>query len=849
MPCESLRDFEGANQSRCAIERTASTLHCWLRVRRGLAGEFTLRGLIAILRPHSCEVTVLVWRSLIDLLMLTRIRSQVHARSRLWKSAPLALSFAFALSACHLRARHPEQDSQLEIEKVVLYRNGVGYFDYIGFVEQGRLRLRVPREHLNDILKSLTVVDPHGQVLRVSMPLDATAFSHQQAFAKDQLHEILGGLRGTPVELGLKRKFQKKLKGRIFAVEALPTQSLELGKSSQKTFEELLVPSEIDYRVSLLNDKGIVSTKLSMVESIHLLERGIRLSLNRALDSSSGQSSMQLVDVDIFVSDAGAREVEVSYVVEAPVWKPTYRVVIPGDGKNQVLLQGWAVVHNMSGEDWNDVELSLAAGAPIAFRYDMHRPSRVTRQDLSWMHGQKQVDVAVGDASQAASADDEAGLEKSEAPAAPALEEAAEEMDEIAEAPMAERRRKRKKAMPDSAPQNKERRPARTAMPDLARSVPASKQASNLAGLTKIDLAQRLSIPQGRSSMLAFVNERVPGKAALLYRAGGAGPGYANHPYRVLRFRNETPLLLESGPISLYAGGTFVGEGIADPIGSGAWATIPYAVETEIEVVSDVVEEDSPLRVLRISSGVLEVEQFAQSKLTWRVQGPAKPKARSIYIDQMRSGPRYELVSPSPDSGSVEVFPDFYRLHVEIPPNKQRTSIDVVEKTPSSFNLSIWDGRAIELLEYALSGSNLSQENKARLTPIVELRRKLGAIDTKLRALGQQRSDLEFHAEQIRRNLRAIEKDRAAKDLRKELSTQLLSRSNKIDALGRKIVALRSERLEKRLKLETLMQEIDLDLVPPKKRPPQALEKAGPPPKAQTPPAQIAPKTKPRPRK
>lgn len=770
-----------------------------------------------------------------------------------WKLGSIALAFALSLSGCNLGARHPEHESALEIEKVVLYRNGVGYFDYVGFVEQGKLRLRVPREHLNDILKSLTVVDPHGQVLRVSMPLDATAFTNQDAFSQNQLHEILGALRGTPVVLSLKRKLHKKLKGRIFAVEPLADQSLALAELLGKRGGPGDAPAA-DYRVSLLSDDGIVSAKLSQVMSIHLLDQGISLSLNRALDSSSGQSSMQLVDVDIFVSDAGAREVGVSYVVEAPVWKPTYRVVIPGDGKNQVLLQGWAVVHNMSGDDWNDVQLSLAAGAPIAFRYDMHRPSRVTRQDLSWMHRQKQVDVAVGDATHAQSMESAPALaenaSKKEAGALyeEAAEAVAEEMayDEDEAADFSDKsRRKRSK----SARLKKAAAPPAAPMPDLARSVPASKQTSHLAGLTKISLGQRLTIPQGRSSMLAFVNERVPGKAALLYRSGGAGPGYANHPYRVLRFRNQTPFLLESGPISLYAGGTFVGEGIAEPIGSGAWATIPYAVETEIEVVSDVVEEDSPLRVLRISSGVLEVEQFSQSKLTWRVQGPAKPKARSIYIDQMKSGPRYELVSPSPDSGEVEIFPDFYRLHVEIPPNKQRTSIDVVEKTPSSFSLSIWDGRAIELLEYALNGSDISPTHKERLAPVVALRRELGEIDTKLRGLTKQRKDLEFHADQIRRNLQAIAKDRAAKDLRRELSAQLLSRSNKIDALGRKIVSLRSARLEKRLKLERMIQQIDLDLVPTKKRPAKPKQKTQPQPKAQSPQLQKVQKTEPNRRK
>lgn len=715
----------------------------------------------------------------------------------------LALS-SLGLGACQRGSQHPAASSDLQIEKVVLYRNGVGYFDHVGVVEAGKLSLRVPREHLNDILKSLTVVDPHGQVLRVSMPLDEAAFTHKDAFAQDQLHETLRALRGTPVQLKLRRAFDAQISGRIFMVEDLaPT---------MPDMEEGEILEERDFRVSLMQESGIVSARLSEVEGIFFLDRGIRLSLNRALDSSSGQGSLQLVDVDIFLSESAPRQVSVSYVVEAPIWKPTYRVVIPGDGMNQVLLQGWAVVHNMSGDDWNDVQLSLAAGAPIAFRYDMHRPSRATREDLSWMQRQQQAEVAIGDSS---------------FEAAPKMDETiggdvAEEAD-LEESPMDEGALNKATAMkqraPAKAPQARPREPRlepRPTMPDLSRSVPASRPSSQLAGLTKISLGHRLSIPQGRSSMLAFVNERVPGKAALLFRAGGAGPGYENHPYRVLRFRNETPLLLESGPISLYAGGTFVGEGIAEAIGSGAWATIPYAVETDVEIVSDVVEEDSPLRVMRISGGVLEVEQFSQTKLTWRVQGPPSPEARSVYIDQKKSGPRYELMSPSPKSSKVEVFPDFYRLHLEVPANQRRASLDVVEKTPSRFSLSIWDGRALELLEYALSTNKISPAARAKLAPVVQLRRKLGAIDTKLSSLNRQRSDLEFQADQLRRNLKAIAKDRAAKELRRKLSEQLAARSQQIDAVGREVVTLRNDRLNTRLELEKIIQRLDLALEPGK---------------------------------
>src|SRR5690606_19950062 len=102
---------------------------------------------------------------------------------------------------------------------------------------------------------------------------------------------------------------------------------------------------------------------------------------------------------EIRLVDARSHRLEVSYVVGAPMWKPTYRVVLPKDGKGEALLQGWAVVDNVSGEDWNEVRLSLTSGAPISFRYDLHTPREVYRSDMTSSAVDKRAAVALGETS------------------------------------------------------------------------------------------------------------------------------------------------------------------------------------------------------------------------------------------------------------------------------------------------------------------------------------------------------------------------------------------------------------------------------------------------------------------
>src|SRR6188768_3153984 len=73
----------------------------------------------------------------------------------------------------------------------------------------------------------------------------------------------------------------------------------------------------------------------------------------------------------------GKRKVEVGYVVENPIWKTSYRLVLDKDGKPY--LQGWAVVENPTDEDWHTVTMALVSGRPISFKMDLYNPLYVGR--------------------------------------------------------------------------------------------------------------------------------------------------------------------------------------------------------------------------------------------------------------------------------------------------------------------------------------------------------------------------------------------------------------------------------------------------------------------------------------
>jgi hypothetical protein len=78
--------------------------------------------------------------------------------------------------------------------------------------------------------------------------------------------------------------------------------------------------------------------------------------------------------------DASTRgPVRLGYLAEAPIWRTTFRLVY--DDQGAATLQGWALVHNDTDEDWTGVSLELVNGRPDSFLYPVAAP-RYERRDL-----------------------------------------------------------------------------------------------------------------------------------------------------------------------------------------------------------------------------------------------------------------------------------------------------------------------------------------------------------------------------------------------------------------------------------------------------------------------------------
>ena len=274
-------------------------------------------------------------------------------------------SFWVVLALSAIAPAQTPAPEKLPIKRVVLYKNGVGYFEHLGQVQGNQdVSISFTSGQLNDVLKSLTVLDLNGgRITAVGFGSSATIDRQIGDLRlpigqKTSLTEFLEAIRGARIEL---KSGDQSLNGRLLSIE----------RKSRIAGGNTL---EVDY-VSLLTESGQVrTTELSPSFSVRLLERGLPDKVERYLDLASASREPDIRKMSVSTEGTGDRSLFLSYISEVPVWKATYRIVLDSKQAKMPLLQGWAIIDNTVGQDWENVQLSLVAGAPQSFIQNLSQP-------------------------------------------------------------------------------------------------------------------------------------------------------------------------------------------------------------------------------------------------------------------------------------------------------------------------------------------------------------------------------------------------------------------------------------------------------------------------------------------
>jgi hypothetical protein len=609
------------------------------------------------------------------------------------------------------------QAADLRLTRVVLSTGGVGYFEYQAEVDgAATLGLEVPLDQVDDVLKSVVVFDSAGAVGSAQLPgrepLDR--LFRDLPFGADALaapEALLGALRGAEVELVGART----LRGRVIAV-VLETVALPDG-----------LGVTLRHRVTLMTDEGMAQAILEDTDRVAFLDPGLGAEVDAALAALAAHRVHDQRTIDINLPGSGKRTVSVGYVVAVPLWKASYRAVIPAEGETKGQVQGWAHVENMSGIDWDGVRLTLVSGNPVTFRQALYQAYYVPRPE-----------VPVEVAGRVMPGLDEGTVALMEQEAAKTLRRA-ESKDELDAAGA---------ALADMAAVSGEMMAMAPAPAEARNDLFASYHTvagTEAATQVVFPVAEPVTVADGNSVMIPIVQALVPMERLALYQPATHG----RHPVASLRIANDGASL-PPGVATLYEQGadgvTFVGDARVPALPAGDSRLLNYALDQKTTVDREDQQAQSIGRV-KAHDGILEIEAIERLTTLYRVAAPAA-EARHIVLEHERL-PGWDLARPKGDN--VELTDTAHRIPLDVAAGEQASVEVVLERTA-------WQGvrladLSVDELAYYAAGEGLSAEARKALESLFTLRSQVDRAREAIVRLDTQRARLFEDQARIRENL------------------------------------------------------------------------------------------------
>ncbi|NNE99601.1 MAG: carboxypeptidase regulatory-like domain-containing protein, partial [Pyrinomonadaceae bacterium] len=263
-----------------------------------------------------------------------------------------------------------ETGQNLPIKRVIVYSNGVAYIERRGIVNGNvEVNLAFKQSQVDDVLKSMVVLDlGKGRIGTVSYNSSAPQSARMAEIpfsvrAKTNGDTSHGGIAGVLSQLQ--------------GARVLVTSSKGAASGAILTVEKRMVTDE---RMSRPNHYLVISSEtgeisnfnLTDVRSVKLLDGDTKRDVNEFAKASASTRRRDAKTITVTSEGSSRRELVVSYTISAPIWKTTYRVVLDDEGKP--FFQGWAIVDNVSEDDWKDIQLSLVSGSPVSFIQNLQRP-------------------------------------------------------------------------------------------------------------------------------------------------------------------------------------------------------------------------------------------------------------------------------------------------------------------------------------------------------------------------------------------------------------------------------------------------------------------------------------------
>jgi hypothetical protein len=645
---------------------------------------------------------------------------------------------------------------ELSVSKIVLFSTGLAYFQRTGIVENdASVDLRFKTKDVNDLLKSMILQDIDGGTISSvnyssREPLNVTLRSMSIDLSGNPgISGILTQLRGEEIILDTANG-GGVVKGTIIGVENVTNRE---GRSTPT--------------LNIYGKRGITGIRLESIQAVRFADPFLDAEFRKALQLLTDAKSADEKRVSFEFSGEGRRRVLVGYLLEAPVWKTSYRLVLGEEDEHD--LQGWAIVENTTDEDWTEIDLSLVSGRPVSFTMDLYSPIYNRRPSIR-------------------------------------IETAAALAPKQYEAPA----RATSRAMLSPAP-------SMAAIPqsesygdfggfddfdvelDVSQGVDSAATTERAGEFFHYTIEHTVSLPRKESAMVPIVDETIEGERISIYNPSGGSV----HPLNGLRFTNTTEIDLMGGPLTVFESGTYAGDSQIGPVYAGDERIISFSMDLGTTIKGQVRGVPTKLVGVEIEEGILLTETLSRQETVYSLSSRGLRERRVLMEHPVLPG--WKLVEPEkPDERTAS----FYRFTVDLPVgvgsvDASSELLVAVERTDRQITDLL--GAHVSFIQVYLDSDFVENSIKVSLRGILDRRKRLDDTAALRRARENRRATIFREQDRIRRNMENLETDT---DLYRQYVDTLTDQEEELLALEKRIEELIEQEQNQRLELESYVRSL-----------------------------------------
>jgi hypothetical protein len=651
----------------------------------------------------------------------------------------------------------PAMAADIPVRQIVLYKSGVGYFERSGDLKAGEsARLDFKAGDMNDVLKSLTVEDRSGAKVTglrydSSEPLtEKLADFPFHVDGQQSLSAFLDQVKGARVEM---KYGADSLSGVVVGARII--------EATDKNAER-------EQAVLMLDSGELRTVDLSAASSLRFADAKLQTQLRDYLALLNQARSKDKRSVYIEAPDAQGRHIAVSYMIPMPLWKSSYRLIFGEQG--EPTLEGWAIVDNTTGEDWDGVRLSVVSGRPVSFISRLYDARFLERPTVDLPDERAQEPRLHEGVFQSA---------KKFAPPPAAVAQMAAPANVVADA---------NGGFYGGAGLSM-REPMRL---DALSSVAVNTEGRDLGDLFEYSFSTPITVKKNESTMLPFVQQKIGARKLLIY-----AESYGQNPMSAAELNNSTGKTLDGGPITVFDTSNYSGEALMETLRAGDKRLISYAVDLGTRITTKFDSSSDRLREIHVNRGMVTARSAVQETKTFTIRN-VDAKAKTLLLEHP-ARPGYKLLNQKP----TETTSDAYRFEVKLAPDStQKFAVSEERVYDNTFEISSLTPDI--LLSYARNKS-IPESARRQFQDINNRKREIAGLDEQIQNTQTEIEELIKDQGRIRQNLTSLNNVSGQQEQVQKYSRQLSDQETKLAAMRDSLSELRKKKTAAQVGLNSLI--------------------------------------------